>query len=55
MTLGQIGEAIGLATSTVSDIAQGRTSEPRGEAAVKLYSLHQRVCGQHTQRQAASS
>jgi len=40
MTLAEIGERVGLAPSSVSDIEQERTAEPRGDAAVALYSLH---------------
>lgn len=44
MTLAEIGTAVGLSQSAVSDIEQGRTSEPRGEAALRLYSLHRERC-----------
>ena len=40
MKLSEIGEAIGLATSTVSDLANGRIKAPGGNAAVKLLDLH---------------
>lgn len=40
LTLGEIGALVGLAASSVSDIEQERTAEPRGEAALKLYELH---------------
>ena len=40
MTLAEIGDAVGLATSSVSDIEQGRTESPRGDAAMKLHQLH---------------
>jgi transcriptional regulator with XRE-family HTH domain len=40
MTLSEIGSKIGLAPSSVSDIEQGRTLAPTGEAALKLDSLH---------------
>jgi transcriptional regulator with XRE-family HTH domain len=40
MTLAEIGTEIGIATSSVSDIATGRTKEPGGDAALKLHSLH---------------
>jgi transcriptional regulator with XRE-family HTH domain len=45
MTFQAIGEEIGLATSSVGDIANGRSSSPRGEAAIKLHALHQLRCG----------
>jgi transcriptional regulator with XRE-family HTH domain len=40
-SLAGIAERIGLASQSVSDIKQGRSAEPRGMAAVKLYRLHQ--------------
>ena len=40
MTLAEIGDAVGLATSSVSDIEQGRTHSPRGDAAMRLHELH---------------
>ncbi|MBX6381484.1 MAG: helix-turn-helix domain-containing protein [Microbispora sp.] len=40
MTLAEIGAVIGLAPSSVSDIEQGRTAVPSGDAALKLYELH---------------
>lgn len=45
MSLTEIGEAIGLTTGAVSDVKQGRTSNPRGMAAVKLHQLHVDKCG----------
>lgn len=45
LTLSRIGEEVGLATSSVSDLANGRSASPRGEAALKLHALHERVCG----------
>lgn len=50
MTLAQIGEKVDLATSTVSDIANERTAEPGGNAALKLDSLHRRKCGADASR-----
>jgi transcriptional regulator with XRE-family HTH domain len=44
MTLAEIGARIGLATSTVGDLANGRSESPRGEAALKLHSLHENTC-----------
>lgn len=43
MTLAEIGAQAGLATSTVGDLANGRSSSPRGDAALKLYQLHERM------------
>ena len=40
MSLVEIGARIGLAPTSVSDIEQGRTLEPSGDAAVALHSLH---------------
>jgi transcriptional regulator with XRE-family HTH domain len=54
MTLAEIGEQTGLATSTVGDLASGRSSSPRGDAALRLHSLHeQRV--KHGQQPTAPS
>jgi len=44
LTLAEVGERIGLSPSAVSDIEQGRTTEPKGGAALKLVSLHESVC-----------
>ena len=46
MTLSEIGELIGLAASSVSDIEQGRTAAPSGDAAVKLHVLHGSTCSE---------
>lgn len=35
----EIAEEVGLSPTALSDIASGRTTEPRGMAAVKLYAL----------------
>ncbi len=40
MTLTEIGEAIGLSPGAVSDLAQGSSKSPRGDAAMKLVELH---------------
>lgn len=48
MTLAEIGEMVGLAPSSVSDIEQRRTVAPNGEAALKLDSLHRLRCGNGT-------
>lgn len=44
MTLSEIGDEIGMATSSVGDIANGRSASPRGDAALKLHALHQLKC-----------
>lgn len=44
-TLGQIGEKIGLAATSVSDIEQERSESPRGDAALLLHQFHEDVCG----------
>lgn len=44
LTLAEIGTRIGLAISSVGDIATARSSSPHGEAAVRLYHLHERLC-----------
>lgn len=41
-TLVGIGREIGMSTGAVSDIKNGRSSEPRGMAAVRLYELAER-------------
>lgn len=46
MTQKEIGEHIGLATSTVSDIVNGWSKAPGGEAALKLHELHIIRCPQ---------
>lgn len=43
MKLRDIGAAVGAATSTISDIANGRTSAPGGDVALKLHRLHERA------------
>lgn len=45
MTYAQIGAAIGLAPSTVGDLAAGRYKSPRGDAAMALAKLHAERCG----------
>jgi transcriptional regulator with XRE-family HTH domain len=44
LTLAEIGDLIGLSTGAVSDIANGHSASPRGEAALKLHDLHKRRC-----------
>lgn len=45
MTLSEIGQLVGLAPSSVSDIELKRTAEPRGDAALRLNELHKSRCG----------
>lgn len=40
MTYAQIGEATGLAGSSIGDLASGRSKSPRGDAALRLHHLH---------------
>ena len=44
MTLAEIGVEVGLATSTIGDLANGWSESPRGEAALKLDKLHRDRC-----------
>lgn len=44
LTLSAIGSEVGLATSTIGDLANGRSESPRGDAAIKLHALYERVC-----------
>ena len=46
MTYADIGDAIGLAPSTVGDLASGRSKSPRGDAAVRLSELHRERVGE---------
>ena len=39
-----IATAIELSPQSLSDIKQGRSKEPRGMAAVRLFQLHKREC-----------
>ena len=41
-----LGDAIKLSPQALSDIKQGRTKAPTGMAAVQLFQLHERVCGE---------
>jgi hypothetical protein len=45
LTLAEIGALVGLATSTIGDLAVGRIGAPGGEAALKLHELHKSRCG----------
>jgi transcriptional regulator with XRE-family HTH domain len=38
-TLAELAKAVGIAYSTLNDIKNGRTQEPKGMAAVRLYCL----------------
>lgn len=44
MTYADIASAIGLAPSTVGDLAAGKYKQPRADAAVKLQELHAVKC-----------
>jgi hypothetical protein len=52
-TLRAIADAIGMKLNALGEIKAGRTIEPRGMPAVKLYELHQRTCGVRPKRKAA--
>lgn len=43
-SLTRLAGEIGLAVSSVSDLKNGLSKEPRGMAAVKLHELHGREC-----------
>jgi hypothetical protein len=45
LTFEQIGEAVGLAGTTVSDLANGWSKSPRGDAALAMHLLHVERCG----------
>jgi predicted XRE-type DNA-binding protein len=53
MKQSEIGAACGLATSTVSDIANGRIKEPGGDAALALHLLHVERCSPRETQPAA--
>lgn len=40
-SLTALAREIGLSVQALSDVKQGRTSEPRGMAAVRLHALHE--------------
>jgi transcriptional regulator with XRE-family HTH domain len=42
MTMSEIAAKVGLSTSSIGDIATGRTKSPLGDAALKLHQLHKR-------------
>lgn len=50
MTFKEIGDEVGIAISTVGDLATGRTREPRGDAALALRDLHDRRCANQVHR-----
>jgi hypothetical protein len=54
MLQSEIGEACGLATSTISDLANKRSAEPRGDAAVALHELHKQRCNPPARSQSAA-
>lgn len=54
MKQSEIGAEVGLATSTISDLANGRTKAPGGEAAIKLHELHQKRCTAATPQSTAA-
>ena len=53
MTLSEIGDEVGLSPSAVSDIEQGRTGEPSGAPAIRLYELHKSKSSDFTKRKRA--
>lgn len=53
MTLSEIANLIGLATSSVGDLATGRTESPRGAAALKLDQLHRSRCEEQPKKTSA--
>lgn len=44
LTIGEIAQLIGIKPPGLCDIRSGKTSEPKGAVAVKLYKLHLRRC-----------
>lgn len=54
MTQAEIGEEVGLATASVSDLARGVTRSPRGEAALKLDTLYRTKGVRSSRRNAAA-
>jgi transcriptional regulator with XRE-family HTH domain len=53
MGLAEIGEKVGLSTSSVSDIARGVTKEPGGDAALKIDALYREKSRSARRRSAA--
>lgn len=43
-SLTKLSEETGLAVSSISDIKQGYTKEPKGMAAVIIHDIHKRFC-----------
>ncbi|MCQ4165116.1 helix-turn-helix domain-containing protein [Tahibacter harae] len=54
MTLEAIATAIGHSTSAVSEIRQGRTKQPKGNAALRLDALHRARCTDRRPKQEAA-
>lgn len=44
LTIGEIAKLVGIKPPGLCDIRSGKTSEPKGFVAVKLYKLHLRRC-----------
>lgn len=53
MTYAEIGEAVGLTTGAIGDLASGRTESPRGDAALALHQLHLDRCASKPSRKSA--
>lgn len=51
MTYEQIGTEVGCATSTIGDLAIGRSKSPNGMTAVNLAALYEKVERQRRRRQ----
>ncbi len=54
LSQGEICDEVGLKPSSLSDIKNGRSAEPRGNAAVKLNDLHKRRCVGAARKQRAA-
>jgi transcriptional regulator with XRE-family HTH domain len=50
LTLVELGQRVGLSPGAVSDIEQGRTREPTGDAALRIHELHLELCGPPRQK-----
>ena len=55
LALTTIGERVGLAKSTISELKSGNSKAPNGDAAVQLYLLHKRMCKPKRANDAKSS
>jgi hypothetical protein len=53
MSLTEIGEIIGLAPASMSDLSRGETKSPRGDAALELHQLWLSRCGDKSSANAA--